>query len=277
MISLGAAGVLTCALAACGGSTAGSGTPAGNTAASGGSSSSSDSSDSGGSVEPASSADDLAATLKGALADPTTVHLTLATEGGSGAGASSNGEGDIRTGDGGKTEAFSIAVGSGSDNVTLVFVDDVGYVKLPASSQTDPSKPWAKVSENSSNPTVKGIAQAFELAQTNASLTQYGDIVAAAQGFKATGPTEVDGAEAQGYSFTVAATDLPGLAQYGDAAKDIGDIPITMAVDAQGRPVEIEQTITITGQAAITSTTTLSKWGDDVDISAPPADEISAG
>lgn len=276
MISLGAAGVLTFALAACGGSTAGSGSPAGNAAASGGSSSSSDSSDSGGSVEPASSADDLASTLTDATSGATSVHLVLDSAGGGAASAATSGEGDVKTGDDGKAEAFSISAGTGATAVTVVYVDGTGYVKLPTASQTDPSKPWAKVSDTSSNPVVKALSASFDQLDSQTSLTQYGTLVEKSSNFKATGAADVDGTAVQGYSFDVDPKDLPNAAQFGSAISELGPIPTTLAVDEKGRPVQLVQKITISGGPAITTTVTLSDYGKDVDISAPPADQISA-
>lgn len=274
-----AAAVLTLTTAACASSTGGSGTPAGGSSTAGGSSSGSPSggSSSGGSVGTASSISDLASQLIAATAHGTTVHITLSTSGGgTTADGAASGEGDIRTKDGGTSDAFSFEVGTGSIAVSMVYVDGAGYVKLPASEQTDPSKPWAKISSTSSNPVVKALSTAFDQVGSQTSLSQYAALVKGASNFKATGPTNVDGVAVQGYSFDVDPASLPNAKQYGSVISKIGPIPTTLAVDEQGRPVQVTEKIAVAGQG-ITTNVMFSKYGESVTFTAPPADQTSTG
>lgn len=275
LAALLAAGALTFALAGCASSTSGSGTPAGDSASSaaatGSSSSSSDSGSSSDAGDAAGSADELASQLADATSQATSVHLETTTDGGA---ASSTSTSDVKVGDGGKTEALSASSTTSGESFEFVFVDGVGYAKLPSSASSDPSKPWVKLTTSSKNPQVKAIATVLENVQSQSSITQYADLAKVAKDFKATGETEVDGVKAQGYSFTVAAKDLPTAEQFGDIVSQLGDIPVTLAVDGEGRPVETTQKITVQGQT-ISSTTTLSKWGEDVDISAPDPSQVS--
>ena len=271
--AVGAAALLAVAtLSACS-ETSGSGTPA---AAGGGSAaSSSGSSGSGGSAAPAGSITDLASTLVAATSRGTTVHLTLSTSGGgTSADSSGSGEGDVQTADGGTTKAFSFAIGSGSSAISMVYVGGAGYVKLPASERTDAAKPWAKITDTSSNPVVKALSTAFDQIDSQTSLSQYAALLKSASNFEATGPTQVDGATVQGYSFDVDPTSLPNAKQLGSVLDQLGPIPTTMAVDDQGRPVQVIEKISLQGQT-ITTTVSLSDYGKAVDIAAPPADQTS--
>lgn len=274
------AAAATVALTACSDSTSGSGTVAAASSAASGSSSSSSSGSGGGAVTPAGDITALAKQLATATSKATSLHLVLSTEGeGAAASAAAEagaGEGDVRTKDGGATEAFSFQFGTGANAFSLIYVDGTGYVKLPAAQQTDAAKPWAQVSASSANPAVAAIASAFDQVDKQTSLTQYATLVEGATNFQATGETEVGGEQAQGYAFDIDPAKLPNAAQFGDAVSQLGPIPATMALDEQGRPLQVVQKISVAG-STITTTITFSDYDKQVDIAAPPADQTSTG
>jgi hypothetical protein len=258
------------ALSACTTSTSGTGSRvgAGGAAAGGGAN--------GGTAATARTVNDLAATLTAATARTTTVHLSLSTDGGgTDADAAGSGEGDVLAGEGGKTQAFSFDIGSGSSAISMIYVDGVGYVELPASERTDPDKPWAKVSSTSTNPVVKALSTAFDQIDEQTSLTQYAALLKGASNFEATGPTQVDGVSAQGYAFDVDPASLPNADQFGSIVDQLDPIPTTMAVDDRGRPVQVVEKITVDGRT-ITTTVSLTDWGKSLNIVAPDPDETTS-
>lgn len=191
-----------------------------------------------------------------AMLEAGTVHAVL--EGG-GAGS---GEGDISFGEDPGSTMVAMTVG----DVEVRVLDGVYYLNL---GQTSGGQ-FVKV-----DPTAGGPFAAFSglLDQTNPT-TQFQTVTDALVGFEPSDETEeIDGQETRAYVLTVDPAKVLTPDQQQLAGGELpATIEVTMHVGGDDLPRRV---VTEVGGQAVTIE--YSQWGDEVDIQAPPADQVVEG
>ena len=145
----------------------------------------------------------------------------------------------------------------------VVTVDGTSYAKLPSGQNTS-GKPWVKVSQDSSNEFVRGLAGTLSVSKAAASLPAIADLAATATSVKADGNTYtllIDPSKSSGSTLGAL------LGATGQAT-----VPVQVTLDDKGRPARIRVDLKL-GAVGIT----ISDVGAPVHISAPPADQVASG
>jgi hypothetical protein len=202
--------------------------------------------------------------MQSALRKITSAHLQL--DGGVLLGTT---EGDFSFADGSAT-ASDIMVNQGGQHTRVVTVGTTSYAMLPAGQNTT-GKPWAKVSANSKNEFVRGVAGTLGLVKAASSLTAVAGLVSTATSVQdkgSSGPGHeyalvIDPAKTSG-------TDLGALLSM--AGPD--PLPVTLFLDGAGRPVRVQVTLKL-GSQPFDVTVDVSKYNAPVHITAPPASQVS--
>jgi hypothetical protein len=220
-------------------------------------------SSSGGSHHPSASASStlsaaaVADKIRGGLAGLTSAHIDV--DAGALGGTSS---GDFTFADGVAT-ASRITLGSGSDKTEVITVGNTSYAKLPAGRNTS-GKAWVKVSQDSSNEFVRGLAGTLSVTRAAASLPAIADLAATATSVKADGNTYTLLIDPSKSSGTTLGTLLGATGQ--------STVPVQVTLDDKGRPVRIRVDLKL-GNVDIT----ISDFDAPVHIGAPPADQVASG
>ncbi|WP_375502039.1 hypothetical protein [uncultured Jatrophihabitans sp.] len=254
-------GIAAAALTACSSTT--SGTPTGSGAGGGGRAA-----PSGAITTP----EGLASTLREGLSSTKSAHITLRISTG----------GQVITGVGDETLAAGKLVGldltetiPGAGTLRLIQLDGKTYAKLPARLNRS-TKPWVLVSTDSSDPTIRGLAQSLQSSQSTA-VDSAGIFAQAAQSITNRGSTTVNGIKTTHYYVVVGVAKLPtnyagrsALVQAG-----ISTLPIDLYVDSAGRPVQVTEQLTVAGKAVSTSFG-VTRYNQPVTITAPPASQVGS-
>jgi hypothetical protein len=208
-------------------------------------------------------------------ADTTSVHLALVENT---AGEELTATGDERLHDD-SVVALDITdtLPAGEGSVTILLVGANTYVKLPAKLNTS-GKPWLLVTSTSSNPAVQALAPSIQSARSSGSLSNYTAFAMAASSVTVVGPQTVGGTPTTHYHVVVDPTKLPDSNPGKSAlvASGVTSVPVDLYLDAHGRPIEVDETIEISGQQT-TSKISLSRYNQPVTITAPPADQVGTG
>lgn len=94
--------------------------------------------------------------------------------------------------------------------------------------------------------------------------------------FEASGSDTIDGTDVDLYTLVLDPTKVTGpQIEHLDPklVEALGDMTVVYALDEADRPLRVEVTMVIEGKALV-STSVFSRWGEDLDIEAPPADQI---
>jgi hypothetical protein len=258
---------LAVSLTACGGKTAGTAQGSGGD----------------GATEAATNLVALAKQVGDRTAETNTAHMVFT--GGAG-GMQVKGEGDMKLG--GDNPAISMDMDAGSTGqMSMVLLDGVLYMKLPAG-LVPGDKPWIKIDSNDkSNPIAQALGSVTDQMRQNAdpreALEQFkdaGTIVSSEQ-------AELNGEETTHYKIKV---DVQKLAEnqqdatlkkaMQDAiASGLKDFPVDLWVNGDGLParmsIEMPTADPTSGKAIpVKVQVDYTKWGDPVDIQAPPADQV---
>jgi hypothetical protein len=144
-------------------------------------------------------------------------------------------------------------------------------------------KPWVIATPDSPDPIVAQLAKDIQGTLTQSGVRQFVLMVSAAQDLKLVGEETVDGVACMHYSLSVntrsAAQKLPGsqgqqMQQAADAGIDT--IPLNMWVDGQSLVRKVTDKVT-TEQVTASLDLRLNHFNEDVNISAPPPDQIGSG
>jgi len=258
---------LTVSLAACGGKTAGTAQGSGSDGAN----------------EAATNLVALAKQVGDRTAETNTAHMVFT--GGAG-GMEVKGEGDMQLG--GDNPAISMDMDAGgTGQMSMVLLDGVLYMKLPAG-LVPGDKPWIKIDSNDkSNPMAQALGSLTDQMRQNAdpreALEQFKD----AGTIESTEQASVNGEETTHYKIKVDVQKLAEnqkdatLAQAMQEAIKSGlkDFPVDLWVNDDGLPVRMSiemptadptsgKTVPVKVQVDYT------KWGEPVNIEAPPADQV---
>ncbi len=221
------------------------------------------------SAGPAADAAGLAASLRKGTADLTSAHLD----------ADAGVLGGTVAGDfamsGGKTTASDVTIDQGSGAIEIITVGDTSYAKLPAAHNTS-GKPWVKVSADSTNEYVRGLAATTTITAAATDLAGVTGLVEkAATSVQNKGSAKVGGVDTTRYALTIDPTKAPP----GPLAETIGllgndSIPIQLWLDSKDRPVKVVITVKL-GSQSLDLIVGLSAFDEPVTITAPPADQVS--
>jgi hypothetical protein len=196
------------------------------------------------------------------------------------------GEGDMQLGGADPAMAMDMDTGE-TGKMSMVLLDGVLYMKLPAGlSQGD--KPWVKIdSKDKSNPLAQVLSSVVDQMRQNA------DPRAALQQFEKAGKIDseakedLNGEQTTHYKITVDVQKLadtqtdPTLKQAMETAIKSGlkDFPVELWVNGDSLPVRMTIQMPTTDPASgkavpVNVQVDYSKWGEPVDIKAPPADQV---
>ncbi|MCA1655750.1 MAG: hypothetical protein LC635_04780 [Pseudonocardiaceae bacterium] len=187
--------------------------------------------------------------------------------------------------------AFALAVtlgacsDDGGSDAKDVLLDAVLYVKMPQ--EIEPGKSWVRVDANSDNPTAKALGSVIDQMSGNA------DPRAALEEFEKSGEITdtkeetLDGQQTTHYTITVDVqkladnqTDATMKSALDEAIKaGLKDFPVDMWVNEDDLPVRFTLNMPMPDGAgssiAVKTQIDYSKWGEPVDITAPPADQVA--
>ncbi len=201
------------------------------------------------------------AALKASTADVKTVHVSMGLDG---AGQTMSMEGDSRTDP--KNPAVKLTMSASGLDLDMVVIDKKIYIKgIPG--QGD-AKRWQVFDENST--IGKQFAgSAGKLDPT----TMYADFDKAVTRVKPLGSETVDGEQLEKYELTLDTTKMAGVTALPDAsAKLPATLTYTAWLDADNRMRRVVFDI-----SGVKATMKLSKYGEAVDITAPPAAQVVKG
>ncbi|MGN6635246.1 MAG: LppX_LprAFG lipoprotein [Oryzihumus sp.] len=202
--------------------------------------------------------------LQSAMKGAKTMHLkmTVATAGTQGL----TGEGDVSALNG---VAEHLTMKVGSMPMELILKSPAIYLKSAALPVGDK---WVVAKEGGTDMLSRQLAPLFEQIKQMQPEQQVSNYAVADQ--KVVGQETVDGVATTHYTSSPTAAQIkkalaPALAaQLSDA--DLKDLKVDMWVDAQNRPHKVVSTMTAKGQK-VSTTVLLSRFGEPVTITAPPA------
>ena len=202
-------------------------------------------------------ASDLASLSSAAVHEAGTVKVVID---GASAGEELTGAADF----GRKPAAIRFGGNVQGQDLSVVLVDQVLYIKAPGAG----AKPWVRIDPDGSDQMSQMVARMLEPLNRQTDPTW---MMSMSGGSKLT----VTGTEGEGVTFEQKltkkqindmATEMYGGQFEGQAQSDMS---VTTTVDGSGRPVRI-----VVSTPAGEQTMRYSDWGSDVDISAPPKDEV---
>jgi hypothetical protein len=158
--------------------------------------------------------------------------------------------------------------------IRLIILDSTIYVQLPPSLRSG-SKPWILASPSSSNPVIAQLYTTLQQSMQSGSFTSITQYLQGASTVHLLGTPTMNGERVGHYKVTVDVTKLP--ADFPDRqtmiAAGVSKIPVELWVDAQGRPAEVSENVTVDGQT-VQANVQLSNYNVPVHISAPPANQV---
>jgi hypothetical protein len=260
---------LAMTLGACGGNGSTSGDPKGTDG------------DAGGSVAAASVAD-LAKSIGDKTADKNSTHMKMTANA---AGQDITGEGDLEFGNSDAAMTMDMTTPAGA--MSMVLVDGVLYIKLPAGQELTPGKAWIKIDSSSNSELAKALGsitdQMSKNADPRATLAEFeksGEITD-------TKEEQLNGEDVTHYTITVDVqkmadnqSDATLKTALDEAIKGgLKDFPVDVYINDDDLPVRIALEMpTPDGTGKTTTVKTqvdYTNWGEPVEIEAPPADQIA--
>jgi hypothetical protein len=219
----------------------------------------------------------LATTLVAGAKTVTSGHITLSSTYGGQKVLSAEGDETLA---GGKLTAMRLDEKVGSISLTLMIVDKVVYVKMPANVVKN-GKPWVKATAASTDPSLKKLASSLSSLEKSTSLGQYGAFTEAAGSLKTIAVLEqLNGVAVAHYSMVVDVTKvhsefLTDEMKSGLAKAGISKMPVDMWVDEQGRTVKVAERFEVQGKTMAVDMK-MTRINQPVTIVAPPASLTSA-
>lgn len=194
-------------------------------------------------------------------------------------------EGAFRYGEGddGYAARFTMRVPgeeSGSQEISATLDGSTIYLKLPEE-DAPAGKAWLKISAEDDNPMAQGLRPMFDQMEQSIDPSASLALLGGDSALDAAGQEQVGGVATTKYVTTVdlqeAAKSAEGSnAQQYDALLTAGieSLDYAVWVDDKGLPRRFSATFE-TPQGPVTSEGTYSSWGEDVDVSVPPADQVT--
>jgi hypothetical protein len=225
---------------------------------------------------------DLAKSISDQAVEKTSAHMTMSGDFG---GETIKGEGDVSFD--AANPAMTMDLTTSQGDMSMVLVDGIVYIKMPAGGELEPGKPWLKIDPQSDSAFSKVFAQLSDELSKNA------DPRSALEQFKETGEItatkeeKLDGKQTTHYTITV---DVQKLADSQDdptqkaaleSAIEAGlkKFPVEVWIDEDQLPVRIAFDMPAPDGQGGTATAKMqvdyTEWGEPVDIAAPPADQVT--
>ena len=158
----------------------------------------------------------------------------------------------------------------------LIIVGGKTYA-IPPPSWHVPGKPWALITEQTTNQFVVALAQSIPSLEAALSPSSFPIFVAAATSVTSDGTAKIGSILARRYSVLSNVKRLPQtFPPRGDLYLDVSQLPIELWLDPQGALMMAQETYTVNAQS-VTKTLTLTNVGERLSISAPPASQVASG
>lgn len=266
IVSLAAAGLLTAALAGCG-------STGDDTASAGGETGSAPST----SVEEGSGALTQATFVErvgAAQASATTMHIESSYSGALAetlglAGMSTPIDMDVSDPD---SPQMSMSMSAEGMELSMILVDKTYYMSMGELTQGK----YIKSSEEElmGDPAMSSFQSMTGSADPTTQLEGYKDAIVS---FEASGSDVIAGTDVDLYTLVLDPAKVTGpqaeQLELDSLGEDMGEMTVVYAVDETDRPHRVEVTMTLDGQELV-STSEFSRWGEDLGIEVPPADQI---
>jgi hypothetical protein len=169
------------------------------------------------------------------------------------------------------TMSMSVAgMGSADEKIDMVLVDNVLYMKPPASAGGG-GKYWMLDLSDADN-LPPGMGDMMGQMDPMESMEEFGD---ALDEVTYQGTEDVDGDSLDKYDVSVNTADLPQLAQMGQQMDLPKTVDYELYLDSEGRMRQLETDFEVMGQE-LDITVSLDDWGQDVDITAPPKSQTTS-
>lgn len=169
----------------------------------------------------------------------------------------------------GDKPAVHLTMGSGEQAIETVTVDGFYFIKAPMFG-TD--KPWLKIDPNAKT----GFGALVGQMGGNQDPTSLSKAFAKVTKVEKGAEEDVDGVSATKYTVTIAGADLAETLKL--PAEAAGFLPkeinYDIWVDGDDRPVQMITKMAVQGQES-TTTMKFTDYGADVDVEAPPADQVT--
>jgi hypothetical protein len=222
---------------------------------------------------------DLAKSIGDQTAEKTSAHMVFT---GDMAGQKLTGEGDVSFAAG--NAAISMDVETPEGAMSMVLVDDIFYMKMPAGQELEPGKPWLKIDPNSDSQFAELFGSLTE------QLSQSADPRKALEQFEEIGKItdskeeDLNGEPTTHYTVTVDTKDL--AASVDDPAQKeaieqsgLEEFTVDVWINEEDLPVRVSTDMAAPdgqgGTAPVKIQVDYTKWGEPVDITAPPADQVT--
>jgi len=179
--------------------------------------------------------------------------------------------GHIKLADGHST-ASEYMIGTGAEGSHVIVVGNDAFAALPAGQNTS-GKPYIKVSANSGNEFVRGLAENLQILEATASLGDLADLVSTASAFTDKGAAAGGTHE---YTFSISGDAHGSVLQQQVAELGSDPVGVDLFVNGQKLPVKVVLQVKIAG-STLPVTATLSNFNAPVTITAPPANQVTNG
>lgn len=202
--------------------------------------------------------------ISDAQLDARTSHVSMQIEG---AGSPVTAEGDVAVGKTPADTAMSMTMSMGAaglGSMAMILVDKTLYMKVD---KVTGDKYAAIDLDDSSSPIAQQFGSITEQLDPSRQLDQFKKALTSLE--KKGEPETIDGVQAQPYELTLDTSKIAGLGAAGAA------MPETLTYTMYIGPDDLLRRVTA-DVAGSTVRADYSKWGEDVDIKAPPADQVSA-
>jgi hypothetical protein len=208
-------------------------------------------------------------------------HLNISVEG---SGQALGGEGDVRFGAKPAMD-LKMAIPEMAE-VTMRFVDDAFYVKLPE--ELEPGKSWLKIDTKGADPLSKALGSAVKQMKENGDPSQTLKLLEGAGEITGTKTESLNGKDTTHYTLTIDVKKLVAKQSDADQKKaleeatkaGVQNFPVDVWLDAENLPARIALNIPFTDPTSqkteqVKMTIDYTDWGKPVDVTAPPAAEVA--
>jgi hypothetical protein len=155
--------------------------------------------------------------------------------------------------------------------LSMIVVDETYYLSMGELTEGKYIK--ASLEEMMDDPMMGSFQSMSGSADPKAQLEGFRDAIVS---FEASGSDTVDGTDVDLYTLVLdpAKVTGPQIEQLDPKMVEaLGEMTVVYALDETDRPLRVEVTMMIDGKALV-STSEFSRWGEDLDIEAPSADQI---
>ncbi|MFD1825089.1 MULTISPECIES: DUF6612 family protein [Mumia] len=202
-------------------------------------------------------------TLGGAQTDARSAHMTISMEA---AGQKIDAEADVITDSDPSKTAMRMTMDASGQSIEMTLVDGALYMKAPGM----PEGKWMKLSlDAAAGAAGESFGQLRDSMDPTKSIENLKD---ALKSVTATGQTEtIDGVEASRYDVVVDTSKIAGM-----EAAAAAQLPAEITYEYWVGPDDLPRKV-VMDVAQIPMEMTFTKWGEDVEITAPPAGQVVDG